>query len=367
MKLLNYVTILIERLIERKNDMNPKISIIVPVYNVEKYIHKCVDSILNQTFKDFELILIDDGSTDSSGEICDEYGELDERVIVIHKENGGVSSARNLGIRLAKGEYIGFIDSDDDIEINMHNEFILKCENFKYDLVVCSFKIINTISKIIKNAEMLNIHVDYIKKKDIEKNILPKLLSQESCYGYGMYSVCNKIYKREFIVSNRLIFDEVRNHGEDLIFNINVITKVESMVLINKQLYNYYIRNRYSLSRKYDKSHYKYITSNHDFFIQLCDKYNFKDIIEKIDLAYISNTVSYMCNILKQGYSYKSSIIKNIIGDKKFINLIDKYSNHSKIYKLINVCIHMKFGEGYTIVLLEIFNLRNAIYRRISN
>uniref|UniRef100_UPI003079CB33 glycosyltransferase family 2 protein n=1 Tax=Phascolarctobacterium succinatutens TaxID=626940 RepID=UPI003079CB33 len=97
----------------------PRLSVIVPVYKVEKYIHKCVDSILNQTFKDFELILIDDGSPDNCGEICDEYAKKDSRVRVIHKENGGQSSARNRGLDIAKGEIIGFVDSDDDIEVNL--------------------------------------------------------------------------------------------------------------------------------------------------------------------------------------------------------------------------------------------------------
>ena len=102
----------------RKNKM-PKLSIIVPVYKVEQYINKCIDSILNQTFTDFELILVDDGSPDNCGKICDEYAQKDERVRVIHKENGGVSSARNLGIDEAKGEYVSFIDPDDWIDLDM--------------------------------------------------------------------------------------------------------------------------------------------------------------------------------------------------------------------------------------------------------
>ena len=98
---------------------NPKISVIVPVYNVEKYLHRCVDSILAQTFNDFELLLIDDGSKDKSGAICDEYAAKDSRVRVFHKENGGVSSARNLGLENAKGDWIIFIDSDDWIADDM--------------------------------------------------------------------------------------------------------------------------------------------------------------------------------------------------------------------------------------------------------
>lgn len=97
--------------------MNPKISVIVPVYNVEKFLRRCIDSILAQTFTDFELLLIDDGSKDKSGEICDEYAAKDARIRVFHKQNGGVSSARNLGIDKAQGEWVYFVDSDDWIEI----------------------------------------------------------------------------------------------------------------------------------------------------------------------------------------------------------------------------------------------------------
>ena len=98
----------------------PKVSIIVPVYKVEKYLRKCIDSIINQTLKDIEIILVDDGSPDNCGKICDEYAAKDTRIKVIHKENGGLSSARNAGMEVAEGEYIGFVDSDDWIESDMY-------------------------------------------------------------------------------------------------------------------------------------------------------------------------------------------------------------------------------------------------------
>ena len=106
-------------------NITPKISVIVPVYNAEKYLHRCIDSILSQTFTDFELLLINDGSKDSSGAICDEYAAKDNRVRVFHKENGGASSARNLGLDNAKGEWIAFVDSDDLLEVNMLNHLLL--------------------------------------------------------------------------------------------------------------------------------------------------------------------------------------------------------------------------------------------------
>jgi len=106
--------------------MSPKISIIVPVYKVEPYLRKCIDSILAQTFTDFELILVDDGSPDGCGKICDEYAKKDNRILVIHKSNGGLSSARNAGLEIAKGEYIGFVDSDGATRFVMKSYDILK-------------------------------------------------------------------------------------------------------------------------------------------------------------------------------------------------------------------------------------------------
>ncbi|HEL7541574.1 TPA: glycosyltransferase, partial [Enterococcus faecalis] len=115
----------------------PKISIIVPVYNVEKYLEKCVRSILAQTFTDFELILVDDGSPDSSGAMCDQFAEQDERVKVIHKENGGLSDARNAGIEIATGEYLGFVDSDDYIADDMYELLYTNIVKEDADLSIC--------------------------------------------------------------------------------------------------------------------------------------------------------------------------------------------------------------------------------------
>ena len=117
-----------------------KISIIVPVYNVERYLGKCINSILNQTFADFELILVDDGSTDRSGYICDDYKKKDNRIKVIHKENGGLSSARNAGLDIAKEKYIGFVDSDDFINKNMY-EFLYKdIKVNNSDIAICDYE-----------------------------------------------------------------------------------------------------------------------------------------------------------------------------------------------------------------------------------
>ena len=119
-----------------------KISIIVPVYKTEKYLDKCIESILNQTFKDFELILVDDGSPDNCGKICDEWAKKDDRIVVIHKENGGVSSARNTALNNIKGEYVGFVDSDDTIEPTMYEKLYNNLIDSNAQISVCDFKFI---------------------------------------------------------------------------------------------------------------------------------------------------------------------------------------------------------------------------------
>src|SRR4051812_47980519 len=118
--------------------MNPKISIIVPVYNVQSFIRECIESILGQSFVDFELILVNDGSSDQSGFICDEYSNTDKRIVVIHKENGGQSSARNMGIESAKGEFIGFVDSDDWIHSDMYKTLYSKVMETNAEIIACN-------------------------------------------------------------------------------------------------------------------------------------------------------------------------------------------------------------------------------------
>ena len=132
---------------------NKLISIIVPVYKVENYLNKCIDSILNQTYKNLEIILVDDGSPDNCGKICDEYAKKDNRIKVIHKENGGLSDARNVALDIAKGEYIGFVDSDDFIEKDMYETLYNLVENYSADISSVSFyKVINGKIITLRNS-----------------------------------------------------------------------------------------------------------------------------------------------------------------------------------------------------------------------
>lgn len=144
----------------------PKVSVIVPVYNVENYIRKCLDSIISQTLKDIEIILVDDGSEDNSGKICDEYAEKDSRIIVIHQKNNGLSNARNTGLNIASGEYIGFVDSDDYIKSEMYSEMYQTAEKTDADMVLCNYSY-DTNGNITENKNFMVCLEKYIKKRFI--------------------------------------------------------------------------------------------------------------------------------------------------------------------------------------------------------
>ena len=175
--------------------MGPKISVIIPVYNDEKYIKKCLDSIINQTFKNIEVIIIDDGSTDKTLEMCSEYATSDDRIVVIHKENGGVSSARNLGLEKASGELITFVDGDDYIELNTYEKCIGLFEKESVEAV--RFNLLN-------DSNLVPQEIGYTKDGILSKDEIVDLFLRYKLPG----SVCAFIIKRDTIKDLRFQIDK---------------------------------------------------------------------------------------------------------------------------------------------------------------
>ena len=219
--------------------MRPKISVIVPVYKAEKYLHRCVDSILSQTFTNFELILVDDGSPDNSGVICDEYAQKDNRVRVFHKENGGVSSARNLGLDNAQGSWIAFIDSDDWIDHTAYQNLI---ESNDADLIIGNIRIWPTGT----TRNLFNINT----------KISNELLNDFLLHNINHISISGpwgKLYKRNIIENNKLRFNISLCLGEDSLFVKNYLLYTHSICYIDNSYYNYlYINDDFYF--KYSKS-----------------------------------------------------------------------------------------------------------------
>lgn len=223
-----------------EESVNPKISVIVPVYNVEKYLHKCIDSILAQTFTDFELLLINDGSKDNSGKICDEYGEKDKRIRVFHKENGGVSSARNMGLDNARGEWIAFVDSDDWVERGYLEMFFTNITPEKTMLII------QNIFHETDKGQTLKCNFN---NSLINKDKISDLFSKNEIVRYG-YPFC-KLFNASVLNMHQIRFDLKISYSEDLLFFLTYLEYVNSVYLIENALYHYVFIDELTLSKKY--------------------------------------------------------------------------------------------------------------------
>nr|WP_263325071.1 glycosyltransferase family 2 protein [Neobacillus sp. Marseille-Q6967] len=210
---------------------NTLVSVIIPVYNAENYLSKCIESILNQSLSSFELILINDGSTDNSGQICKAYALKDKRIKVIQIENHGPGYARNIGLQNAGGEYIQFTDSDDTLPTNFLEVMVYRMEQESADLVVCGSKIVKNNSVIYKNTveELFR----FQKKPLIESfvHLLEKGLA---------YSPWNKLYRKDLIQNNKIRFGTDFNLGEDALFNISYIKNSKKISFEDRVYYEYH-------------------------------------------------------------------------------------------------------------------------------
>ena len=218
--------------------MRPMVSIIVPVYNAEQYLRRCVDSILNQEYTDFEVFLVNDGSTDSSGDICEEYGNKDTRVIVIQKENTGVSDSRNLALDRARGKYLQFLDSDDWITPDATRLFVRAAEEYGCDMVISDFY------RVV--GERLS------PKGDIEEEgVLTReefaahMMENPADFYYGV--LWNKLYRRDIVEEHKLRMDTDISWCEDFMFNLEYIRYAKVFYALHAPIY-YYVKRKGSLA-----------------------------------------------------------------------------------------------------------------------
>lgn len=313
----------------------PKVSVIVPVYNAENYLHRCVDSILTQTFTDFELLLINDGSKDSSGKICDEYAANDSRVQVFHKENEGVSSARNLGLDNANGEWISFIDSDDWISENYLN---IMNSPIRSDLVVGAifFKRSENISYLSDDSAF------YDEEKFVElilKEITNPLLN----------SPCAKFLRKSIIEHHNLRFDELLCFGEDAVFVKEYILHINNVQVENSVIYDYDDIGD-DIYKKYSNSFmpiYNYYLKMSSVYTTLENKYNI--LLSKKELIGVVYNISTIC--LKRDGLKEWNVIRNFFMDSEARNILkDRRSLYVKHILLLSY-------DCWGIIFIAYFNL----------
>ena len=218
--------------------MRPMVSIIVPIYNAEQYLRRCVDSILNQEYTDFELLLVNDGSTDASGDICEEYGDRDPRVIVIQKENTGVSDSRNRALDRARGKYLQFLDSDDWITPDGTRLFVRAAEEYGCDMVISDFY------RVV--GERLSTKGD-IEEEGVltREEFAAHMMENPADFYYGV--LWNKLYRRDIVEEHNLRMDTDINWCEDFMFNLEYIRYAKVFYALHAPIY-YYVKRKGSLA-----------------------------------------------------------------------------------------------------------------------
>ena len=327
--------------------MCPKISIIVPVYNAAEFLDKCVDSILNQTYGNLELLLIDDGSTDCSGEICDKYAEKDNRVTVAHIENSGVSAARNEGLKRVKGKYVGFVDSDDWVDADMFESLIKAAEDNNADIVMGDATTVysngktkvDTITQLSENT--------VLTKSDFSPRLLLEMAG----------SAWRCIYR----YNANLKFPLGVKFSEDRIFNLYAFGYANKVVYLKKSYYNRFI-NKKSAVHRFHADYFDAVKKSAEG-IEKAIKVAWNDD-EKYQTAYLGQFITLAYSAINN-YYYKTSTlgsderyqaVKRLCNDEKLRSAIDKYGIFDNRSKWI-------MNKNYRLLILYA-KLANRFYGR---
>lgn len=311
----------------------PLVSIVVPVYKVEKYLERCINSLISQTLSDVEIILVDDGSPDNCPALCEKWASKDERIKVVHKQNGGLSSARNAGMAIATGKYIGFVDSDDDVEPDMYEKMFSAAEQHQVDFVMTDY--IRIQEDGTSHLKTLDIDSGYYDKSKIREEIFPNLIMRESVDYGPLLSVWHCLYRADFLNQYELCFDEQVRWSEDNIFSAVMGYYCGSFYYMKGEgLYHYY-QNPGTITTSFRKGSWQvYCTMNdhlHAFFDQV-DDYDFSRQL-KLHMIY------YGCNCIGQARAVSKreamENIRSILWDR---HLVEAFKN----FKLPNIALKLK-------------------------
>lgn len=301
-------------------NIKANISVIIPVYNVEKYLSECLDSVVNQTYKNLQIILVDDGSTDFSGKICDVYAEKDNRITVVHQKNAGAGAAKNTGLDLVKGEYFSIIDSDDYIELDMYEKMVNSLEKYNVDIVQCLFRNVFVNDSFDRKYKI---------KSNYPKVLTSKRFLKEYLYDWKYAIFANKVFKSSLLKDIRF---PVGRKIDDEFFTYKLVCNAKKVVNIDNILYNYRMRKTSVMNENnsdrliYDRidcfiERYNYVS---DIYPSLKKKYNLK-LYD--DLLYFKDSAKDNGKIL--------SLINNFSRKKSngFDKLYQKIMNNKLVFE----------------------------------
>ena len=300
---------------------NIKISIIIPIYNGETYFNRCISSIMNQTYQNMEIILINDGSTEQTGRLCDYYATLDNRIVVLHQENAGQSIARNNGIKSSSGDYICFVDIDDYLPRNALEEMLSSLKKKSYDIVCGTYYRVKDeedkeVRKFNINSGEVNKNGDKLARKRHQ------ILKAESVFGY----VWGKLYKRSFIMQYHIYFDDITKvYMEDTLFNIKAYGQAPTYYFLNKPVYHYFIHSD-STSNKVDINITNRILASIPILsTQLKDRNTYEhcmDILVPFALRVFCWAIIKDCSYQKVKVKTVRKTLNRFTQNKSFLNII---------------------------------------------
>ena len=318
-----------------------KISIIIPFYSVEKYIEKCLDSIVNQTYKNLEIILVDDGSPDNCGAIAEEYAKKDSRIKVIHQKNAGLSCARNAGLKIATGDYVAFIDSDDYADVREYEVLHNLLVKYDVDIAFCGLKRFHE-GEQVKNSES-----DFVCEKISSQEAMKRILIDNDIGNY----VATKLFKRELF--NDIEFPVNRAY-EDVATIYKLISKVDSVAYTNEKLYNYLVGREGAITSTFSEK--KIEDSMFAYYSQykcLIEKY--PEIKDYINLIYAKMYTSAMEKICLNNYDelYESDEVNN------------RYIDFKNAVNDIDINILKENLEDYRIISMTILNYNKNLYKEL--
>ncbi len=322
-------------------DIIPSVSIIVPIYNVEKYLNRCVDSLLGQSLNNIEIILVDDGSTDESGKIADKYLELDSRVKVIHKENGGLSSARNAGMDIATGEYVGFVDSDDWVRNDMYEKLYTSAVKYQSDMVMTGFYREYESGTVVENPLILSDKY-YENEEVIDKILIPMIGADSNARDDIEIDMCvwRNIYRSDLLKENNIQFISERLYiSEDIVFHLEVFRYVKSVSVVKDFLY-YYTVNVQSLTQVYKADRFNKECILFEYVRdRLYSLGLYEKSIERFKRAFIGR--ARVCIIKEARDNFEASILKRISNIRK-ITKNEILSDCLKDYPIRNYLLKQK-------------------------
>lgn len=326
--------------------MQPFISIIIPVFNVENYITECLNSVINQTDNDIEIIIVDDGSTDNSGEIAEKYAELDRRIIIIHKPNGGVSSARNAGIKVAHAQYVLFLDSDDYLEINAVEILRSAFKEYDYDTVMFAWNNIDISNLRLKRESVF-------QSKFIFNENQKNLIYEKFCTGSVLNSVWQRVYKTELINNNNLFFDETQRYCEDLLFSFDYFIYCQNGIYIDEAIYNYRF-NPQGLTKTINPNKFNFIKRANQI---LYSRFRTVGLIEKYDYMLAVRFINVCLCILFENFRNRDKQNIKKLEENMLLIVKDDYFQQ---------CANQVQYRDFNLILkIELFMAKNKMIRSL--